>query len=275
VIAILRTELAKQWRRPRTYVALGITVFIPILVAILLKSNPPSAPREDGGFFFFATKSGLVLPAAALRVMSRFLLVIVVALFAGDAIACEASWGNLRALLVRPISRGRLLAAKAISAAFFGFLATALITVVGLGAGVLFFGWHPLDIGSALLGVSFHMSESSIVGNLAISTLYVFWSLSGVVALGIMVSTMTDSPAGAIFAGVGLYIVSQILDGISALGSVRYALPTHYFDAWSDLFLRRGANTDDMVRGALLQIGYVLLFGGIAAWWFRRKDILS
>ena len=49
------------------------------------------------------------MPAAALRLMSGFLLVIIVAVFGGDAIAGEASWGNLRYLLMRPISRGRLL----------------------------------------------------------------------------------------------------------------------------------------------------------------------
>ena len=33
--------------------------------------------------------------------------------------------------------------------------------------------------------------------------------------------------------------------------------------------------TSDMARGALLMLGYVMLFTGLAVWWFRRKDILS
>jgi hypothetical protein len=33
--------------------------------------------------------------------------------------------------------------------------------------------------------------------------------------------------------------------------------------------------SDDMIRGSLLTLGYVILFTGIALWWFRRKDILS
>ena len=105
--ALFKTEMAKQWRRPRTYIALGFTMLIPIIVTIALKANPPSLDDRDANdaFFYFATKTGLYLPVAALRVMSRFLLVIVVALFAGDAVASEASWGNLRAMLVRPISQ--------------------------------------------------------------------------------------------------------------------------------------------------------------------------
>ena len=31
----------------------------------------------------------------------------------------------------------------------------------------------------------------------------------------------------------------------------------------------------DMWRGSLLTLAYVVVFIGIAVWWFRRKDILS
>ena len=106
------------------------------------------------------------------------------------------------------------------------------------------------------------------------STAYVSWSLTGVVAFSFMVSCMTDAPFGAIFAGVGLYFTSLILDAISSLGNIRYVLPTHYFDRWVDL-LTRGEWTADLWRGVLLQLVYVLVFFLIGLWWFRRKDIKS
>jgi ABC-2 type transport system permease protein len=270
--ALFRAEMVKQWRRPRTYVALGLTMLIPIITAIAVKANPPSPDRHEEAFAFLATHTGLFLPVAALRFMSRFLLVIIVVLFAGDAIASEASWGNLRNILTRPISRNRLLAVKVQSWALMALIATALIGITGLVAGVIAFGWHPLDI--PLAGLT--QSTGQILGNLAIASVYVLWGISGVAAFAFMASTMTDSPAGAVFAGFGLYIVSQILDGITSLGSIRYGLPTHYFDAWTTLFTdpSRGP-TADMLRGALLQVAYVLVFGAIAWRYFRRKDILS
>jgi ABC-2 type transport system permease protein len=274
MFATFRTELAKQWRRPRTYVALGLTVAVPIIIAIALKANPPDAPDGGGGggaFFFLSTKAGLLLPVAALRVMSRFLLVIVVALFAGDSVASESSWGNLRSLLTRPIGRGRLLGAKLACVSLFALIATSLVVITGLAAGGIAFGWHAVDVPQ--LGI--HFTTASVFGDLGLSVLYVTWSLGGVVSLGFMVSTMTDSPAGAVFAGVGLYIVSQILDGITAIPQgVRNVMPTHYFDAWADLF-ERGGSAPDIWRGVLLQVPYILVFCGIAWWWFRRKDILS
>jgi ABC-2 type transport system permease protein len=275
--ALFRTEMVKQWRRTRTWVTLGLTVAIPIIIAIALKANPPSTPEGRGDFTFGALHTGLFLPVASLQFMSRFLLVIIIALFAGDSVASEASWGNLRAMLTRPVGRGRFLLAKVESTALLALIATALIGVTGLIAGVIAFGWHPLSIsiGPAELR-SLHESTGQILGNLAIASGYVLWGISGIAALAFMASTMTDSPAGAVFAGFGLYIVSQILDNITALGSIRYGFPTHYLDAWTRLFTHpSGGPTGDMLRGTLLQIPYVVIFGGIAWWYFRRKDILS
>jgi ABC-2 type transport system permease protein len=270
---LFRTEMVKQWRRTRTYVVLALTIVIPIIIAVALKANPPSG-SEGGDFTNRALLTGLFLPVVALRFMSRFLLVIIVVLFAGDAIASESSWGNLRAMLTRPVGRGRLLLAKVESAALLAVITTLLIGVVGLIAGTIAFGWHPLNLGIGPF--VFHMGIGQILVNLGIASAYVLWGISGVAALAFMASTMTDSPAAAVFAGFGLYIVSVILDAITSLGSIRYVLPTHYFDAWTDLFMHPGSGpTADMLRGTLLQVLYVLVFGGIAWWHFRRKDILS
>jgi ABC-2 type transport system permease protein len=278
--ALFRTEMTKQWRRPRTYVALGVTIAIPVITAIAIKTNPPTNPNGGGGLGNFAILSqatGLYLPVLALRFMSRFLLVLVVALFAGDAVASEASWGNLRAMLTRPVSRSRLLLVKVESAGLMALIATALIGVTGLIAGTIAFGWHPLDqhsIAGILIPSNAFQSTGSLLGNLALASGYVLWSIAGVAALAFMVSTMTDSPAAAIFAGVGLYIVSQILNNLSSLDSISFIFPTHYMDAWTALFEGSGP-TGDMLRGTLLQIPYVVIFGTYAWWHFRRKDVLS
>ncbi|MCU1459913.1 MAG: putative integral rane protein [Actinomycetia bacterium] len=270
MIALFRTELMKQFRRPRTYVALGTMVAVPIIITIALKLNPPGQGEGPDDLFFLSSSTGLIVPAASLVVMSRFLLIGVVSMFAGDAVASEASWGNLRALLTRPVKRGRLLAAKLSVVGLMTVLATALILISGLVAGVIAFGLHPLDIPF----VNIHHSTGALLGDLVIAGVYVAWSLTGILTLGFMISTMTDSPGGAIGAAFGLYVTSAILDNITAIGPIRNVLPTHYFDAWTRLFTGH-ANTGDMWRGALLQIPYALIFGGMAWWWFRRKDILS
>lgn len=274
MLRLIGTEMSKQIRRPRTWVALGFVVIVPIIIAVALKLNPPDLSdggRADGPrYFYLATQSGLFLPVAALRVMAGFFLVVVICMFAGDAVASEAGWGNLRYILVRPVSRGRLLTAKLLVAAVFALFATFLVAFSGLIAGVVAFGADPINV--PLAGLS--QSTGDILVNLGLSTVLITWGLAGIIAFGFMLSTMTDASAGAIFGAVGLYIVSLILGEITSLGAIRYGLPVHYYDAWSDLFVRNQF-TDDMWRSILLQIPYVIVFGSIAWWTFHRKDIKS
>lgn len=269
MIALLRTEWAKTLRRPRTYVALGFVVFIPAVIAIALWANPPE-PGDGPPFFAASVQSGLLYPAAALNVMSRLVLIVVVALFAGDAIAGEASTGNLRYLLLRPLGRGRLLAAKLIIAVSLSLLTVMLVAATATLAGGLAFGFEPVRF-------QFFIDDQS-VGNLLIhigmATGYITWTLASVVAFGFMVSTMSDSPAAAAGAAVGLGVASQILNEIEALGSVRQILPTRYFDAWTGLFWSDRV-PDDMWSGLVMPIPFVVIFCGIGVWWFRRKDVLS
>src|ERR1700730_3749937 len=271
MMALLRTEAVKQARRPRTWVALGLMAAIPIIITFALWANPPQLGREGGtDLFYLSTHSGLLLAAAILMVMSRFLLIMVAALFAGDAIASEASWGNLRALLARPVRRERLLGVKLSISVALAFLATIIIVVTALVAGVIAFGWHPLD----LRPFAPAQSVGTLLGHLGIASGYIAWSLTSIVAFGFMISTMTDSPAGAGSAAFGLYITSSILDNITAIGVIRNVFPTHYIDAWQSMFRDNVASTD-MARGALLQVGYIVVFCGVAWWYFRRKDIMS
>lgn len=269
MIAAFRAEWAKTIRRPRTYVALGFVMFIPTLVAFLLWLNPPD-PGDGDRFFTTATQTGLLFPAAMLRVMSRLVLVIVVALFAGDAIAGEANTGNLRYLLLRPLSRGRLLLAKLGITVLLAVAATVLLTATATIVGGIAFGFEPLSFEIFFAD----QSVGNLLGHIGMATAYVAWTLASVAAFGFMVSTMTDSPAGAAGAAAGLGITSQILVEIESLGSLREYLPLRYLDAWEGLFWSDRI-PDDMYSGLLLAVPWTLAFLGIAWWWFHRKDVLS
>ena len=269
ITATFRTDFAKQLRRPRTWVALGLVTAIPILMTIALEANPPH--DRDAELFFVAARSGFYVPAAALMFMSHFLLVVVVCLFAGDAVAAEASWGNLRYLLVRPVSRARLLAGKLAVVILFLVLTTAAITVSGLVVGGLVLGFDTPSI--PFFGVGYGAGE--LLWRLALGTAYVAWSLTGIVCFGFMLSTMVDTPTGAIFGAVGLGVVSQILDAITPLGRIRSILPTHHLEAWRHLFLPFTGSTQEMWKGVVLQVPYVVVCLAVAWWWFQRKDIVS
>ena len=46
-LALLRTELVKNLRRTRTYVAYGILMVIPLIMAVAINLNPPDARGRD------------------------------------------------------------------------------------------------------------------------------------------------------------------------------------------------------------------------------------
>jgi ABC-2 type transport system permease protein len=278
VIALLRTEFVKATRRMRTLVVSALLVGLPILIVLAVHSHTPGHDANEGeGLFHLARQSGLLIPAAVLSVTSGFLLVVIAGTFAGDSVAGDSAWGNLRYLLMRPVPRGRLLVAKAIVAAVLIWLSTFLVVIAALVVGVIMFGAHPVSIpGIAFLhGVEgFQLSESTIVWRVLVASTYVSFGFSALLALGLLFSVLTDTAASAILATAGVYIVSEILDGITQLGRIRYFFPTHYLDAWEPMFIDN-RYPHDMLAGIAVQLGYLVVFGAAALVYFKRKDIRS
>ncbi len=279
MIALLRTEMTKAVRRTRTYViGLGL-VALPAVIVFALNARSDSGPGRGGdreGLFRLADQSGLLVPAAVLSIMSGFLLVIIAGMFAGDSVAGDASSGNLRYLLMRPVPRGRLLVAKALVAGALIWASTLLVALAALVGGVIVFGAHPVVV-PTILGAGFsgfQMSASTVLMRVALGAAYVAFGFTALLALGTFFSALTESAAGAIGAVVGVYIVSEILDAISAIGQVRYAFPTHYQSAWETM-LTKNTFSGEMVLGIVVQLAYLVVFGSAAIVWFRRKDIRS
>jgi ABC-2 type transport system permease protein len=88
------------------------------------------------------------------------------------------------------------------------------------------------------------------------------------------VSTLTVVPVGAMAATVVLSVVSQVLDQLPQLEWLHPWLFSHYWLGFGDL-LRQPVLWDSFASNALLQAGYVAVFGALAYSRFVTKDILS
>ena len=282
MIVLIRTEFTKAAMRIRTLVIAALLVGLPTLIVVAINARGDRPRHGDGeGLFRLASQSGLLVPAAVLSVTSGFLLIIIAGTLAGDSVASDSSWGNLRYLLMRPVPRGRLLLAKAFVAGALIWAATILVALAALVCGLIMFGAHAVAVpglnivgGGANIGGGFELSTGALLLRVVIATGYVAFGFTALLALGTLFSTLTDTAASAIGATIGVYIVSEILDSISQLGVVRYGFPTHYLGAWETMFTQN-TYSRDMFTGIIVQLVYLVVFGAVAIVYFKRRDIRS
>ncbi|MFD4522420.1 ABC transporter permease [Streptomyces sp. NPDC058470] len=266
----LRVELLRQLKRRRTLVMGAILAALPfVLVAAFAIGGTPGGRSNQITLMDTATASGANFAAVNLFVSAGFLLVIPVALFCGDTIASEASWSSLRYLLAAPVPRARLLWSKLTVALGLSLAAMVLLPIVALVAGTAAYGWGPLEIptGGAL-------SAGTAAQRLLVVVAYIFVSQLVTAGLAFWLSTKTDAPLGAVGGAVGLTIVGNVLDAVTALGHWRDFLPAHWQFAWADA-VQPQLEWSGMIQGAAISVTYALVLFALAFRGFRRKDIVS
>jgi ABC-2 type transport system permease protein len=280
---VIRTELAKQWRRPRTLLTFAaLASFTLVLTVALAVSGGDRLQRVgDIPLLVVPAHSGISVPVIALASTMKFFLPLAVAVFAGESVAGEASWGSLRYALARPVSRGRYLLSKLVVALGFSVAAVALVPLAALLAGAVAFGWHPFTAidGSASMTVQGAVGTFTPVGALArlgMGTLYVAAGMMSIFAFAFLLSTLTTRPFAAVAGGVGLTIVSRILnaDYLPGVAVLNHWMPNNDVDLWQHFF-QNPSQTTGMSHFLALQLIYAATFLTGAWWWFARKDILT
>ncbi|WFE26385.1 ABC transporter permease subunit [Solwaraspora sp. WMMD791] len=269
----LWAEVRRQASRRRTQLTLGFMALLPLIVLIAFEFDSGDDDDNGGGEFAslveLATSGGLNFTLFTIFVSSSFLLVVAVALFCGDTVASEASWGSLRYLLAVPVPRARLLTVKLVVALAYSGLSLVVLAATALLVGTVRYGWSPLrsTVAAEIPAGEGLLRLLGIVGYLAVVLLIV-------ASLAFLLSVSTDAALGAVGGAVLLWILSSILDQITALGVLRDFLPTHFSTAWLGL-LSTPTQTDDIVKGCVSALAYATVFLSVAYWRFTRKDVTS
>ena len=271
-LALLGSEVVTLFRRARTLALLGALALVPVLLAVAVRLTTDDAERQGGGgpaFLGDVTQNGLFVSLTALTVAIPLFLPLTVGVVAGDTVAGEASLGTLRYLLVTPVGRVRLLLVKYAAAALFCLAATLVLVVAGAAAGAALFPIGPVTLlGGQTVGAGDYALR------LLLMALYVTVSLLGLSAIGLFLSTLTTVPVGAMAATIVLSVVAQILDALPQLDALGPWLFSHHWLGFADL-LRDPVSWTTFGENALLQAGYVLVFGALAVARFTTKDVLS
>jgi ABC-2 type transport system permease protein len=262
-LRFFRSELRIVFGRRRNQALLAVVAVFPVVIGIALRAA--DRPGQTGGpsvaFINQLAGNGFFLAVIALTLLLTLVLPLAMAVIAGDSVAGEAGYGTLRALLIIPAGRARLLTVKYAAIVTFGLVATLLVTGVALATGAVLFPLGPVTL---LSGSTVPLASGIL--RLLLVALYVTAALAALGAIGLALSTLTEHPVGAIAALAVLTVASEVADSLPQLGAVHPYLPTHWWTSF-DALLRVPIGTGTVLHGLLSFGVYLLLFGSVA--WAR------
>jgi ABC-2 type transport system permease protein len=265
VAKVYRWEVAKLLAQKRTYLGLGSAMLVPLIfvVVLLIQTGGPN----DVPLGRYIRDTGLATPFVVLFFMSIWGLPLITALVAGDIVASESHNGTLKTILTRSRERGEVFAGKVLASFSYTLAIVFAMGAVGLLAGSLAWGFHPL---TSLSGGT--VSAAHGLALLAASLALYVLPLAGVAAFGLMLSTVTRNSAASVVGTLMWALLMQLLGVLPGTESIRPYLLGTQFDAWHG-FLRIPADWAPVIRAVWVCAIYMTLPLVGAYLVFLRRDV--
>lgn len=277
--ALLKNELIKISRRPRSYIGFGVVTFICCMLQF--------AFYQDGSTILsfvtqqlensFAIQGRILNGNLVCFILLQTLIVqlpLLVALVTGDIMSGETASGSIRFLLTRPASRSKIVLAK--------WVASLIYTLALL----LWLGILALFVSRAVFGVSDMIAMTSdsltiiaaddINWRYGYAFLIAFLSLSLIASLANMLSCMMDNSITPIVTVMATVIIFTIIGTFEApmFDVIRPYLFTTHMISWRSMF-EDPVPKAEIIRSCYILLGHIAVFLGISVFYFNRKDIIS
>lgn len=289
---LLKIEVYKIFKRPRTYIAFGVIAVIIFLVQIGLKFGG----KEYVGMLMGGMSGAFeVNPAEVLNgyficfFILNLLLVhvpILVALIAGDMISGESNMGTLRLIVSKPISRSQLLMGKFIASIFYTIVLLIWVAILSLFVSMVLFGVNSLFVPRELEANI--IASPDVLWRYLAAFAFAAIALTTVAAMAFMFSVFADNSIGPIVGTVCVIIIFTILTQMQIPfydETIKPYLFTTHMLGWKGFFYVKGQE-GETIKGsienlpAIIKSGMILLlyaagFLLVSIWYFRKKDILS
>ncbi|WP_246067260.1 ABC transporter permease [Paenibacillus koleovorans] len=252
LLNLIQNENMKIYRRPRTWVMMGLVVLIPLVIAIILKSVNSDEPIVSNMLSFMNMASNLTV------VVFVFSIVI-----AAEIVAGEFTWGTIKLLLIRPATRSKILLSKYFASILFMLLMLAILYIFSALIGLLFFGNS---------GDANDLSLLSILEKYGFATIDLFMSLT----FAFMISSIFRSSVLAIaLSFILMFFSGTIMQVLKAFG---YKWAKYILFANTDLSLYtkgREPFMEGMTLGFSLTmlLIYYIVFVGLAWTLFKKRDV--
>lgn len=293
---LLRIELFKIFKRPRTYIAFGAIAAIVFLIQIALKYDGKSYidlllnNLKDSFEFTDDFKSDLLNGYLICFVILNTLLIqmpLLVALISGDSIAGEANMGTLRLSLTKPISRTEYMLVKFTASIVYTLALLLWMAALALFGSMLIFGTNDMVVMRSE-GIE-QIKNFDVLWRYFAAFGFAAVALTTVSALAFLLSVFAENSIGPIIATMSIVIVFTILSEMNIPiydETVKPYLFTSHMVAWKGFFYVKADAEGTTINGSIenfpavmrslgILVVYIILFFGSAVWVFKRKDILT
>lgn len=277
MFALIRTELYKIAKRPRSYIGFAAILLIVAIIEFALYVDGASYIE----FIFQQLESFLSIEGKVLNgylvcfIILQTLIIqmpLLVALVTGDVISGEAANGTLRLLLTRPVSRSEVVMAKYIAGSFYVLLLLLLLGALALGGSLLLFGEGDLIILKSETIIV--LKSNDVLWRFYAAFGIAFLSLSVISSFSLMLSCFTDNSIGPIILTMAVIVIFTIIGSfdLPLFDHIKPFLFTSYMIVWRNMF-DQPVDWSIMQTSILVLILHILLFLGVSLYYFNRKDI--
>lgn len=192
-------------------------------------------------------------------------------LVAGDVVAGEGAAGTFRIILIRRVSRVKILIAKLIATYLYTIILIIFFVIMSLGLGSLWLGIGDLvvfDEGILIL------AQEMAWARFALAFVFATFVMLVVATLCFMFSSMVNNGIGPIVGSMAIIIIGLAIANIpiDIFEKISPYIFTSYFDIWQKAFFDP-IPWRDIGNDAIVLTIYTLVFIIISTVQFIRKDI--
>jgi ABC-2 type transport system permease protein len=197
-----------------------------------------------------------------------------IALVAGDLLAGEATAGTYRLLIIRPISRFKVIASKFLSGIIYTNLLVLWLAIISLGLGIFIFGVGELIVIKNSSIIIF--SKSDILWRFLLGYLFASLSMMVVASIAFLFSSLVENAIGPIVSTMSIIIAFLIISAIDIdlFQKITPYLFTTYMSSWR-LFFDDPIDFPKILESTLILVGHIAVFFGATIYIFYKKDILT
>ncbi|MBK6937023.1 MAG: ABC transporter permease subunit [Chitinophagaceae bacterium] len=275
---LLRIELFKIFKRPRTFIAFAAVAVIVILVQFALKINGKDfiqlytdSQSDTFEIPYEKIQNGYFVCVAVLHLILIH-VPLLVALIAGDMISGEANLGTLRLLAGKPVTRQQIILAKFFASTVYVVMLLVWMALFALLGSILLFGSEDLVI---FKETDLHIIKShDVLWRFFAAFVFAALALTTIAALALMFSTFSDNSLGPIVATVCVVIVFTIIQQLKVPVFEETVNPwsfTTHMLGWKGFFyVEKTADGETingsienpvaLIKSSLVLMGYIFCF---------------